>query len=100
MDKLLWMRYPDLDELPVWSNTSDLEDQKLAKLLLKRGQKSAGAATVVRAVIDSNDYLVVGMMLAPRAQKTVEIVREHRRVEAAIRKQKLSLFRRAEQHEA
>lgn len=70
------MRCPQLDERPIWSDTTDLEDRALAKLLIARGRKSAPAAALVRTMVDAADYITVGFMLAPRVKLTVEALRE------------------------
>lgn len=94
MDKFLWKIRPQLDERPVWSNTTDKEDKAIAKLLLKRGQKHAGTAELVRAVIDYADDITAGLALAPRMLETmqigVEVVEDWRK---SPTKKKFSLFR-------
>lgn len=93
MDKALWAMCPQLDERPIWSNTTDKEDQTLAKMLLKRGQKSASTAAFVRTAVDSADYVMVGMMLAPRIKETVTAMRER---PAPKPKKKITLLRRTD----
>jgi len=95
LDKLIWMECPQLDERPIWSNTTTREDQAIAKILLKRGQKSAAAAAAVRTMVDSADYVMVGMLIAPRVRETVQAMRER---PAKPRKKKFTLLRTA-QHE-
>lgn len=79
IDQLLWKINPGLDERPIWSNTSPLEDQAIAKMLLKRGQSSPAAAALVRGVVDSSDYVIVGMAILPRVNETVKAIRERPR---------------------
>ncbi len=91
VDKALWKLCPQLDKRPIWSNTTNLEDQAIAKALLSRGQKSAATAAVVRGVVDSADYIMVGMALGPRIGETVKAIRERPRAARS----NLSLFRKA-----
>lgn len=91
IDKALWKLCPQLDERPIWSNTTNLEDQAIAKALLSRGQKSAATAAVVRGVVDSADYIMVGVALGPRIGETVKAIRERPRAARS----NLSLFRKA-----
>lgn len=97
-DKGLWALCPQLDERPIWSNTTEREDKALAKLLLQRGQKSPGAALLVRETVNSADYVLVGMMFGPRAIETVKAIRE--RPVSTRQRAKVTLFRGAGQNEA
>jgi len=95
-DKGLWGLCPQLDERPIWSNTTPREDQALAKMLLKRGQKSPAAALIVRETVNSADYVLVGMMIGPRAIETLQALRERPRAPKSPNGG-ISLFRKAEQ---
>lgn len=96
LDELLWLRCPQLDQRDIWGDVDDEETATLTKLLLKRGQKSPATAAVVRGMIDSHDYVVVGALFVPRIQATVKALRE-----APPRpKRQRSLFRQAVPHEA
>lgn len=94
IDRGLWHLCPQLDERPIWSNTTGKEDATIAKMLLKRGQKSPATAAVVRTMIDSADYVVVGMAVLPRIGETVQAMRE-RPAPAPGAKKGFSVFRKA-----
>lgn len=93
LDKALWSQCPQLDERPIWSNTTDKEDAAIAKLMLKQGQKSPAAAAAVRTLVDSADYIMVGMAVLPRIGETVEAWRGRPAPDPAQRKG-FSLFRK------
>lgn len=44
--------------------------------MLKGGQRNPVMAATVRGMVDLHVYAVVGMMFAPRIQKTVQALRE------------------------
>jgi hypothetical protein len=75
-DQGLWKLCPQLDERPVWGNTTPKEDAAFAKMLLKRAQTSPAAALIVRETVNSADYIIVGMMFGPRIFETVQALRE------------------------
>lgn len=79
LDKLLWKMNGDVTQQPIWSDITEKENRAFATLLLKRGQRSPATATVVRGMIDAQDYITVGMMLGPRLKQTFDIVRSSRR---------------------
>lgn len=62
-------------------------------MLLKRGQRSPAAASLVRGMIDARDYIVVGALFAPRIQQTVKALRE---TPKRGQKSNISLFRKRE----
>ncbi len=76
IDEALWLRCPQIDGRDIWGNVDDDETEALASLLLKRGQRNAATAAVVRGMIDASDYIVVGAMFVPRIQQTVMALRE------------------------
>ncbi len=90
LDKFLWQSCPQLDERPIWSNLTEIECKAICKLLLRRAQVDPMAATVVRAVVDSADYITVIVALGSRGLETGKAIRERPRVE---RKKKFSPIR-------
>lgn len=82
LDEYLWSRqahadknFSDLDKKPIWSNLDDDEIEALTKIMLKAGKRSPAAAAVVRATVESRDYIVTAAIVAPRVRKTFVIVR-------------------------
>ena len=92
LDELIWLRATQVKGRDIWGNVDDEEVQTLAKMMLKKGQKSPAMATVVRGMTELHDYLVVGMMFGPRLQETHIALRDAPR--APKRERPRSLFRR------
>ena len=82
IDRLIWSYTGDPIQQPIWSDLSDKEIDSLTGILLKLGQKSPVVATVARTAVDGSDYVVTGMVLAPRFQQTVDVVRKARKQKA------------------
>jgi hypothetical protein len=86
LDQYLWHRQMvvgiDTQEQPIWSDLDSEEVEKLTKIMLKWGQRNATAATVVRGVVDSSDYVAVASVFIPRVKSTVDIMRKTRRPRA------------------
>jgi hypothetical protein len=80
MDQYLWARQEKAGkstrEAPVWTNIDDEEIAALTRVMMRFGQHNEAAAAVVRGAIELRDYVDVGVVFAPRIQKTVEIIRE------------------------
>ena len=62
----------------IWGNIADIEATALSNILIKRGMRNAQAAEVVRKMVSGEDYIMVGVMFAPRIQMTVEGIRAGR----------------------
>ena len=98
LDKLLWLRCPHLEQRPIWSNMTEVEDKLIAKILIQRGRKSAATATVIRSMVQFADYRQLLIILGPRAWETGKAIHD----EPPLPKRKRSLFRTVEgtAHEA
>lgn len=59
----------------IWGNITEFEAESLAKIMIKRGMDNPQAASIVRKFIDSKDYITVCVMMVPRVQMTVEVLR-------------------------
>ncbi len=90
LDKFLWRSCPQLDERPIWSNLNNIEIKAICRLLMKRAQVDPMAATVVRAIVDSADYITVIVALGSRGLETGKAIRERPRVQ---RKKNFSVIR-------
>jgi len=80
MDEYLWARQEKAGkssrEAPVWTDIDEEEIAALTRVMMRFGQHNEAAAAVVRGAIELRDYVDVGVVFAPRIQKTVEIIRE------------------------
>ena len=63
----------------VWSSMEDWEVEAVVNFLLKRGRTNEMAAATVRNMVDSNEYLGLGFILAPRTLKTVQLTSQVRK---------------------
>ncbi len=75
IDRGIWLYCMSEDQQPIWGNMSDAEVNVLAKLMLKQGQKNAEVAASVRILVDSDIYIQVGAILAPRAIQTYQMLK-------------------------
>lgn len=81
IDRYLWKRQklytPDkADDMPVWSNMTEREIATLIRVMIKAGRHNPAMATVVRAVVDSHDYIQLVTILAPRSTETWRVMKE------------------------
>lgn len=81
-DEYIWYRCKDAAKEPVWSNGDDDELSAIARLMIKRGKRSAGAATVVRAIVNGDDYVTTAVFFVPRMVET------QRRLRAAPKRER------------
>lgn len=79
MDKALWKINPELDERAIWSNMTQKEMERTARVMLKQGQVSPMWAAAVRGVVDSSDYFAVMMIHLPRANESWPAIRDRPR---------------------
>lgn len=84
LDKYLWSRQrlytpDDANDEPIWSNMTEKEITTLTRVMIKGGQHSPAMATVVRGVIDSNEYIAVATILVPRLKTSGRVMRETHR---------------------
>lgn len=70
----------DWDDSAVWDDMDEKDLDKLTKTMIRGAKHSAAMATVVNATIESADYVSVGVLIGPRVQETVQIMRETRGV--------------------
>lgn len=82
MDEYIWYRTQDAAKEPVWSNYDEDEVGAIARLLIKRGKRSAAAATVVRGIVNGDDYITATVFVVPR------IVESQRRLRAAPKRER------------
>lgn len=59
-------------EAVIWQNTTDEQTEKMADLLLKRAQRSIGAAIMVRALNDAYDRYEVYMVLGMNSYRSIQ----------------------------
>jgi len=82
MDRFLWTREEKAGkpsgQRPVWSDIDDEELAALTRVMMRWGQHNEIVAGAVRGAIELHDYTDVGVVMIPRAMKTVEIIRETR----------------------
>ena len=75
LDKGIWLYSMSQDEQPIWSDMAREEVEVLASIMMKRGQHSPEAAAAVRAIVDSDVYIQVGMITIPRVIKTYKAIK-------------------------
>lgn len=75
VDRFLQYRTQEPAMSDIWGDLTELEAQVLARIMIRRGQKNAAAATVVREMVNSSDYVQAAIIIVPRAMKTVEMTR-------------------------
>lgn len=79
IDTAIWKLTGDPIQQPIWSDMTEKELQTITNIALRIGQKSPVMATAVRASIDGGDYISAGIVLAPRFQTTVEVIKTARK---------------------
>lgn len=65
---------------PIWSNLDNDEYESLAHVLLSQAQRSPEAAEFVRGVVNSDDYIVAGIIVVPRAIQTTQMLAQAHRL--------------------
>lgn len=82
LDEYLWSRqehadknFTEADKKPIWSDIDGDELESLTRIMLKAGKRSPAAAAMVRATVESRDYIATAVIVGPRVKKTFEIVR-------------------------
>ena len=75
-DAYIWHReqHSRADE-PIWSNADDDDLNAMVRLMLKRGKRSPAAATVARAIVNSDDYVTTAVFFLPRMVETRQRLR-------------------------
>lgn len=71
-DGFVKWRTQDPNMPDIWGNLTDIEAQCLANIMLRRGVKNEHAAETVRAMLNGEDYVSVGVMMIPRVIATTE----------------------------
>lgn len=72
LDEFLAWYSKDPTEPQIWSDLDDEEIAVLATVFLHRGERNPAAATFVRNVVDSSDYISFAVIVAPRAVKSMQ----------------------------
>ena len=75
VDKFLQFRTHDANMPDIWGDLTEAESLVLARLMIRRGQKSAAAASVVRNMVHGDDYIQAAIIVIPRVMRTVEATR-------------------------
>ncbi len=75
LDEGIWLYCMSEDRQPIWGNIDDDEVSVLARLMLKQGQKNAEVAASVRILVDSDIYIQVAAIVAPRAIRTYQMLK-------------------------
>ncbi len=75
LDEGIWLYCMSEDRQPIWGNIDDDEVSVLARLMLKQGQKNAEVAASVRILVDSDIYVQVVAIVAPRAIRTYQMLK-------------------------
>ena len=75
VDKFLQYRTHDPAMPDIWGDMTEQEALVLARLMIRRGQKSAAAASVVRNMVHGDDYIQAAIIVIPRVIRTVEATR-------------------------
>src|SRR5579885_3662315 len=70
IDRFIWWRTETTE--PIWSDLSEKELETLVDLMLRRAQRSAAAATMVNAIVNSEDYISALVITVPRTIKMVD----------------------------
>lgn len=78
LDRLLLGMTKDVNPLeqPIWGDMSDDSVSVLARGLLNSGQSSPTAATIARTMINMDSYIMTGLLIAPRFQKSVMLIQQ------------------------
>jgi len=76
-DKLIEWRF-QIADFEMWGTLTDEEASALARVALGTGSRSKYAASVVRQLINGEDYIAVGAIMVPRFIGTVEAIRRAR----------------------
>lgn len=85
LDKFLQMRTHSVDMPDIWGDMTEMEANVLARLMIRRGQKNAAAAEVVRNVVHGDDYIQAAIIVVPRVIKTAEALRSVPRKPKVVR---------------
>lgn len=95
VDKALWRIAGDDDlQQPIWSDMTEKELDTIANIVLRLGQKSPVVATMARTSIDADDYITAGLIVGPRFNSTVSLIRETRKKhETVSRRERLRNLR-------
>lgn len=76
IDEYVWYReqHSRGDE-PIWGDADDDELSAISRLMIRRAKRSAGAATVVRAIVNGDDYVTATVFGIERIVKTQQRLR-------------------------
>jgi len=74
-------------EMPdIWGDLTELEAEILARVMIRRGQKNAAAAEVVRNMVNGSDYISAAVIVVPRVVRTAETLTHERKLRKAATK--------------
>lgn len=79
LDTAIWKLTGDELKQPIWSDMTEKELETITNIALRLGQRSPVMATAVRTSIDGGDYINAGIIIGPRFQNTVSLIRETRK---------------------
>lgn len=72
VDQFIWNRTADETQMPIWSDMDDEDLTVMARVMLRQGERSPQAATMVRSIVGGSDYISALMLTVPRVIKTVD----------------------------
>lgn len=72
LDEAIWWYSHDKSEPQIWSDLDDEEIEVIARVMLRRAERSPAAATLVRNIVDASDYVNVAVITVPRTIKTMQ----------------------------
>lgn len=78
-DRFIRMQAKEPDLPDIWGDMTELEAGVLARIMIRRGQKNAAAAGVVRTMANSNDYISAAIIVVPRVIRTAETLTAQRK---------------------
>ncbi len=99
IDQAIWGYTQDEAQRQLWSDIDEKECAILARVMTKRGQRSPSAAAAVRGLVESQDYIDVGMIVIPRIHQTVKRVREAPKRERPPRPTRIARVRALQQQQ-
>ncbi len=81
-DEYIWYKEQHTNDTPIWGNADDDELSALARIMIKQGKRSPAAATMVRGIVNGDDYIMAAVFMVPR------YVESQKRLRAAPKREK------------
>lgn len=75
LDKALRMYTADPEMPDIWGDLTDLEASVIGRIMIRRGQRNAAAAELVRNMVEGSDYVNAAVVIVPRAMRTAQTMR-------------------------